>query len=453
VQAGDWVRRWDGELIQDLPAFMHQVASSQPGREIPISIWRGGHPVLERFRVGRRPPAQGRLFRYPPLWVDARGRVLVPGRTGVCRVDPRAGLRTPFWRWEEPGVVRRLDVLAGQAFVTVQRGLLPDTVVALDLQTGRERWRHTIRGQIASLRAVGSALWVQTQAPSQALLLDRRDGRPRALLRTFDVHREEFRKNWEPVHIAAVAAGRLYLVQGTDAVHQFLAVNTTRGRVEVRAAWAHEPRSFGPFVNPQVAANAFVSVVRGAGLRLTFPDPLGGHATRSVDLGPTDLLSSEPQRGPLDDEARVYLRGRTVYVVRLPQGGRRLVNTSIFGVAYEALDEQEATGGPRSRLFHFRTEKVWMGGSASPSRYVLSARPTFEGILVCAAQFTGEHVAEAYWIASLERGGLPGRGSLRLLLRDMREARRQAPVRIGRSLFVPTDEGADVFPLRMAGED
>jgi len=449
VTDGDWVRTWNGHEVTDLPAFMQLVAASRPGVEIPVGIWRGGKKVLDRFRTGRRPAAQGRLLSYAPLWVDGRGRVLVPGRTGLSHVDPRAGTRRSIWRWQTGGVVRRVDVFGGDAFVTVQRSLQPHVVVAVDPATGRERWRREVRGRVSRVQAVGSAIWIQTVAPEEAVIVDRHDGRLRASFRCFNRHRREFRKNWVADASAATASGRGFLVQGNDYVQAFLIVNTTTGGTDYTETFREvQLGTYGRFVNPQVSAGAFAAVVRSPGLRLYFPDPLGGPPRHALDLSANDLSSNQGNMGPLDDETRVFVKGRTIFTVRLPLQGRKQVTVAVFGVNYDGLRGQEPTdAGGKGNVIQMADYKTWLSGAPIPARYILSARAHFEGIFVCAARLTGEHQAEHYWIAANTEGAPEDYGHLRVFQGEVREARRHPPVRAGTRLFVPTDAGAWIYTV------
>jgi len=449
VRDGDWVRTWDGDPVEDLPTFMQRVAASEPGKTVPVGIWRDGRQVLDAFRAGRRPAGQGRLLGYSPLWVDERGRILTPGRTGLAWVEPRARTRAPCWDWREPGVLRRVDVLGGRAYAVISRGLVPDLVVAVDPASGREVWRREVSGTVTWMEAVGSALWIHALSPGSALVVDRRDGTPRARLRTFDRHRGEFRKNWEPDQEADVACGRGYVVSGSDRVHVLRVINTTTCSVEHTDAWEYHPTAgVREYVNPQVSAGPFVAVLRGGDVRLYFPDPLGGSPRHVLDLSEKDTLANQTQFGSVDRDARIYIRGSTLYMVRVPIQGRRNVNIAVFGVDYAALGQRDPTdrdGG--GSVLPMRTDTRLMGGPTNPRRYVLNIRAREEGILVSAASLTGDHTGETWWVSAMEAEGDPDNLRLRLLEQPMSDARRHPPVRIGDSLFVPTDEGALVYPV------
>jgi outer membrane protein assembly factor BamB len=444
---GDWVRTWDGKPVRDLPDFMQLVASSRPGATFPVGIWRHGRLVLSRFTAGRRPPRQGGLLEYDALWVDAAGRVLVPGRTGLTWVDPRAGTRTPAWTWTGAGVVRRYDMAGGAAYVTVRREPMPDLVVAVDPERGTESWRREVRGRIVWLQPVGSALWVETRDPGQAFVLDAHDGRPRAWFRTFDRRREQFRRCWVPDREAAVACGRGYLVSGGDDAPAFRIVNTTTAAVEAEAA-DERAAAWARGANPQVAAGAYVARTHGASLRLVFPDPLGGAPRHVVDVDPQVFMAGEMHHGPLDQEARLALRGLTLYLLRIPQQGYRNVNVHVLGVDLEALQRGPRTGTePSGAVVYDRTNLAWLGGEADPPRYVLDMRPTFEGLLVSSARLGDTDRAETWWVSAGGDDAPPEDRNLRLLWRSLGEAQRAPPARVGARLLVPTDEGARVVPV------
>jgi hypothetical protein len=269
----------------------------------------------------------------------------------------------------------------------------------------------------------------------------------RARLRCFDRHRPEFRKCWEEDTVVGVAAGRGYAVLGDDEDHRFVILNTTTAAVEYRDVWAARGVRFGRFVNPQLAAGAFVGVVRAPRMRLYFPDPLGGEPRHVVDLTAHDLASLQGGLGPVDDDARVYIEGSTVYVLRIPLQGRKHVSVSVFGIDYAGLSQHDPTDeGGNGSVFYMRNQKIWLSGSPTPARYVLSVRPGFEGVFVNAAVLTGEHRAEHWWVAA-SRELRP----ILLFEGETRDARRHPPVRIGDRLYIPADDGAVVYRVQRGG--
>ncbi len=451
VRAGDWVHAWAGRPVRDLPGFMSLVAASEPGKSIPVDVWRGGRRTLTQFTSGRRPAAQGRLMDHKPLWVAADGRILLPSRTGLSWIDPGARTRTALWSWTEPGVLRRCDVWAGRAYASITRSLRPDLVVAIDARTGRELWRREVEGSLGWVAPVGSALWVQTLLPGQALIVDRNNGRPRALFRTFDRHRAEFRKTWALDREADVSCGRGFAVSAVaGGVLALRFINTTTASVEHSDAWSYKGGvGVRTYANPMLAAGPYVSVLRRGRLRLYFPDPLGGAPRHTIDLRDQDVLSTETHYGALDRDLRVFIRGRDLYTVRVPLDGRRNVNVVVFDVDYGALRGRDPTrGGTPTSVVRVRAKRTWMSGPSSPRRYVLNVRPGFEGLLVSAAQLGGEHRAESWWVPPQDDEAVADNRPVRLLERTMSDARRHAPVPIGDFLFVPTDRGALVYPLR-----
>ncbi|MDF1703083.1 MAG: PDZ domain-containing protein, partial [Planctomycetota bacterium] len=456
VRDGDWIHTWAGHPVTDLPAFMQLVASSEPGRTIPVGIWRQGKRVLTRFTAGRRPVGQGRLVLHKPLWVDEQLRVLVPGRTGLTWVDPRKATRTPHWSWKERGVVRRCLAVGGDVYVSINRGILPDLVVAVDAVRGTERWRAEVQGGVTWFEPVGSGLWIHTVAPGQGLLVDREDGRPRARFRTFDRYRHAFRKNWEPDREVALAAGRGYVSAGTDSDLWFRIVNTTTGSTQEAAHWKYAGGGGfrGRYVNPQVSAGAYATVACQGGLRFFFGDPLGEQPPRQLQAARRDLMGTETHHGPIDSDTRLYVRGHTLYVVRMPLQGRKNVNVHVFGIDYDALRRRPLTaqGSPGPVLFN-RTHRAWLTGPSSPYRYTLNVRATFEGILVSTAQLSGGHHGETWWIACATEDSYDENRDLKLLWSPMAEARRHAPRPVGARLFVPVDRGARVFPIRRYADE
>ncbi len=454
VQAGDWVRTWNGTPVYDLSTFMNLVASSKPGVEIDVSVHRRGQAVMDRFTAGRRPPSQGRMLDYEDIYADAAGRLLVPGRTGLSWVDPAGRTRTALWTWREPGVVRRASVLGDRAYVTIQRGLQPDVIVAVDIERGTEIWRRSVRGGVSRVEAVGSAIWVQASAPAHALLLDRHDGRVRGDYRCFDFHRHEFRKNWSETPASAAAVGRGYVISGWWGRHALHVVNTTTGRVEHAESWDHGPgrRGFSRYyVNPQVAASAFVAVIKPPGLRLFLPDPLGRSPLRRVDVDPKSLMANQGHYGRIDSDTRIFVRGDTLYLLRVPIQGRQNVNLGVFGASFAELGRGSTTDLVSGGGFHMRTKRSWMQGSALPTRYVLDARPHFEGIFVTAARLAGDHRTESWWISALRDDGDERNLDVRFRSEEVQEARRPLPARIGPRLLVPTDKGAQIFKVQQLG--
>ena len=456
VRAGDWVHTWHGEPVTDLPAFMQLVASSAPEQRIPVGIWRGGEKVLTRFTAGRRPVGQGRLVTHAPVWVDERMRLLVPGRTGLTWIDPEAGTRTPHFRWRERGVVRRCLAVGGEVFVTINRGILPDLLVAVDLASGRERWRVELQGAITWFEPVGSALWVQALAPGQALVVDRRTGSVRARYRTFDRYRHVFRKTWEPDREVGLASGRAFVAAGTDADLWLRIVNTTTARPQEAASWSYGTSSGfrGRYVNPMVSAGAYACVACQGGVRLLFPDPLGEQPPRQLQASQRDLMGNETHHGPVDSDTRLYVRGHTLYVLRMPLHGRKNVNVHVFGIDYDVMERQAPTAqGGAGRVLYSRSSRAWLTGPASPYRYALHAQATFEGILVAAAQLTGGHHAETWWVSSDAPDAHDDNRDVKLLWQPMNEARRHEPKRAGVRLFVALDEGAKVWPVRIYADE
>ena len=78
----------------------------------------------------------------------------------------------------------------------------------------------------------------------------------------------------------------------------------------------------------------------------------------------------------------------------------------------------------------------------------MNIEATFEGLLVSTAQLEGRHRAETWWIAAESDVVHDENRPVKLLWRAMLDARRSSPKRIGDRLFVPTDRGARVFPVR-----
>jgi hypothetical protein len=151
----------------------------------------------------------------------------------------------------------------------------------------------------------------------------------------------------------------------------------------------------------------------------------------------------------MDRDARVYVRGRTLYAVRVPLQGRRNVNVAVFGVDYAALGRRDPTdraGG--GAVVHMRTSTRLMGGPDQPRRYVLNVRARCEGLLVSAALLTDEHRGETWWVAAMDEDDASENIRSRLLEQPLSDARRHPPVQSGNALFVPTDEGALVYGIR-----
>ena len=152
---------------------------------------------------------------------------------------------------------------------------------------------------------------------------------------------------------------------GSDDEHQILIVNTSTLEIEHAARWEHGRRARRMrFTNPSVSASAFACVIRGPAVQLLFADPLGGSPRYVVDVSPNDLASNQANNGPVNDDARVFVKGKTVYVVRVPIQGRKNVNVTVFGVTYEGLDTHDPTdGGGAGDVFHMRTKETWLPGS------------------------------------------------------------------------------------------
>lgn len=439
LMGGDWIVSWDGAPVPDLGAFMQRVAATPPGQEVPAEVRRRGRPVLDRFRAGRRPATQGGALGYGALWVAADGRALLPGRTTLSWVDPRTLERTRLWEWNEPGVVEGLEVVGDVAVALVRRRLVADLLVAVPLAGGPERWRAAIEGDVDRIQPVGSALWVTTWDPSAGWLLDAADGGVRAIVPCAEHLRDEFRRSYAPAHASDVAAGRVYATStARDATRSLRVLNSTRGTEEWRdagqAPWSDLNQ------NDMVAAGPATALLRRGTLYLVTVDPLG-EGGQALAVPGALLREDDGAYGWLDDDTRLFVRGWTLFVVRVP--GRGVVNVNAgswsidpFVLAALARGGDAATLPPPVAL---RGAQALLPGSRSRYRTLLAAQPHFEGLFVLAALLGPDPRMDTRWVsAGLRRDHVDGR----FFEGPVREARRHLPVRVGARLLVPSDEGA-----------
>ncbi len=443
IVAGDWIRSWDGKPVPDLAAFMQRVAATPPDQEIVAEVRRRGERVLDRFHAGRRPAGQGRLLNYGSLWVAEDGRVLLPGRTTLSWVDPRTLDRTPLWQWSESGVIEHAQVCGPHVLVLVRRRLVADLVVSVELATGRERWRVSVEGDVDRLQPVGSAVWVSTWDPSSGWLVDAHDGSLRATFACAEHYRDEYRRTWAPAHASDVALGRVFApTSATQAVRALRVLNSTRGTEEWRDAgstgWADGNR------NDMVAAGPVTAVLRRGVLQLCVVDPLGEGA-RLFTAPSSLLMEAHLHWGPLEDDSRFYVRGWSLFLVRVPDGGRFNVNASSWAIDPFVLAQldggavEEDIPAPLS----MRTGQALLTGSGTGLRYLLEAGASFEGLLVLAARLGSDPRVDMRWIsAGLRRD----HADVRLYEGQVREPRRHLPVHVGARLLVPSDQGAIVLP-------
>lgn len=437
LRAGDWVLAWDGQRVRGASAFMHTAAAARPGVPVSLDVRRRGRKVLDRLVPGSRPVKDGVVVQRDALWIDARGRVLVPGRIGLTWIDLEKAEQEPFWTWSGAGVVRRVDVFGDTAVVLVRRVLQNDTLVGLDLATGAERWRRDVEGNVAVLEATGSALFVTASDPARAVVLDPTDGSARVQVDLQDRTAEQRAFTLFPSPSAATVHGRLWCVTG-DSVRgrQLRILNTTTGEVASEELVDHD-------FEPLIAGDGVVAVAVGRQtLRLLAPDPLTGRPAWRVAM-PGSGQRPIPVTA-LDGDSRLFVRGDRLYVLRNTY--RRHVHVEAFEIDFESLGPKERPGDVAAfRALRYIVRRPLNEGIGVDG-YVTDGRATLEGFLLSAASTGDRQHRVTCWV---------GRGGQHQAWPDptsasaggVRQIRRHPASRSANLLFVPTDEGALLVPL------
>ncbi len=442
VHSGDWIRTWNGEPVADMPAFMRRVSETAPGRTVPVEVYRNGKLILEKFTAGRRPVEEKPPMEYGELWVAEDGRVLFPGRRGLSWVDPVALTREPAWTWDGDGVVRRVRVIGGEAYVHVERRDLGDFVVRVDMERGEELWRRRVDGRVLDMQATGSALWVRVTRPAAGWLLDRHDGTVRGAYRAIDMRRDEYRRTWVPGHATdAAPAGRAFVVDGDvfDPILHY--INTTTGLVEHSEEWtAPEPQ-----FDPMVSADAFVAVIRGASnFHFHVADPLGRTPpeSHSQTVESTLLFVDQTNGGRFSADARIRVLGNRVYIVRNTPAHK----VTVWIAELDVSELPERVGRPSSSApqragqpLKIQTRAMMLSG-ARYWPYVLQIDPTFEGVFVTAAFLGNDHDVHVSFIT-------PTMTARPFFDGKVQDARRHGPVRSGNRVVIPHDRGARIVGL------
>ncbi len=444
VRAGDWVTSWDGRPVGGTSDLMPRIASSPPARAVELEILRGGERLTLSLRPGRRPPGEALgVVLHERLWADPQGRLLLPTRVGLARLDLGAARLEPLWRWEGPGTVLRAEVHAGSIVVVIRRLHQDDLLVALDLRDARERWRAPITGTVRNLSGSGSALVVTTEAPARVRVLGADDGLPRADLPRLAGARPRYPVVLPSPLTAEAAAGRLYLLRPDDSGAALEALNTTTAR---SASAPVEHLRGGQVPEPSLSAGAYVALLLGPSLvRVYEPDPLDEAFVRSVNLTAADLLTQQMHHGgELDGESRLVARGDTLYVLRYQ---RRREGSQERGATVMTFGRLEGEARLRFSLLDHEPPV----SHASGELYVTHLETCPDGLLVSvqtqAPDARGEHLRSVLWVPSAEGGSLERPSSPPVWEDRITSTRRSGPARVGPYLLLPTDDGARLVPV------
>ena len=451
LKTHDWLRSWDGEPCRTLDVFLRQIARARPGHPVAVDVRRNGARVLSTFRPGVRPAKHGRALTYTPIWVGPDGRALFPTRTGLVSLTPRPPELAPFWTWSGDGIVRRCDVIGDAAYLIVGSRLHDDTLVAVDTKTGRERWRTRLAGRAIRVEGTGSGVVVHANEPKQVAVLDRWDGSVRARHRLFEPHHQEFPRHLNDRDLAASAVGRVAMVLG-DRDTRLALLDVSSGAV----VWQGERnRYLGQYLRPHVSMGAFLASIHSSTeIRIVVPDPLD--APRVLRLDKKALLTEQRHHGRVGNDTRLTVRGRRLFLERIPGGGSQPVRPGVFELDERALASRPSGTDPQRAggAITYRTDMPLLGGDRADDRYIVDSVATFDGLLILAGRIGAEDQVEAAWVhAEPIRGtNLLGEtnGSLSLHTDLALEVSRHAPRRSGNVLFVPTDRGARVIPVRTA---
>ena len=453
VQALDWVRSWAGEPTPHLDRFLRQIARAYPARTVGIDLRRHGATVLSEFRPGRRPPSHGRAANHAPVWVAPDGRALLKVRAGVLAVRPD-GTFEPFWTWDGDGLVQRFEVIADRGYVIVRRWWDGDVVVCLDPRTGREQWRTPVNGRALAVEPTGSAVVVPTEAPRAVAVLDRWDGTARTTRRTLQPYGEAYPRHLGPRATASASCGRVAYVRQAEEGANLALLDAANGTLR----WQGPPPEAQAALRLHVSAGAFVAVLESPeSIRLVFPEPL--RMPRTVVLADKALLTDQRHHGRLDANARLTVRGRRLFLERIPSRGALPIRPGVFELDEQALRDVAYVDGDQDAadVLTYRTDMPLLGGDRSADRYIVASEATFDGLLLFTARLGGlDDRVEAAWVYA-EPIRWPGlledtNGSMSLHDSETRSGNRHAPCRCGNMLLVPTDRGARVLPIRTAAK-
>lgn len=455
VRVGDWIAAFGGRPLVGTADFMSRIAAARPGEPQAIDVRREGAPVLASLTPGRRPAAEGAVaLERSRVWAAADGRVLVPGRNGLSWVDPRAARREPLWRWSEPGTVAEAQVVAGAAYVVVRRMHHDDVVVRVDLAGGREVWRREIRGLVGSVKGTGSALHLTVEDPSRSFLLDRADGSVRAVLPRVEhaAYREDRRANLDTtlarVETDASAAGRLWLLREAGLGHlavDLVNATTCASTAAVRESGSDEEPLWS---FPSIAADAYVAVAAGRTLvGVLEADPVRDRVLASARLTASDLLTEQEHHGgALDVDSRVAVGGGTVYVVRVRSHAAR--GRGVTTMVFARRDPEGAL-----RFVQVDREPPLLSAALDVVLQRLEVLP--DGLLLTAVDEQRNAANDTrrgvLFVPAAEGDPTEREGGQRAWESFVAEPFRTPPARSGPWLFLPTDRGADLVPVRGSG--
>ncbi len=416
LRPGDWIVSWNGGRLPSGPVFMHAVGRMEKGRAIPVGVYRGGRPVLTRFEPGERPWGQGLVMDRDTVWADADGRLLVPDRLGLYWVDPDAATKRPLWAWSGPsGVVGRVDVLLGQAVVTVRGQSDGDALVAVDLGSGRTRWRADLDGAVLEVGAAASTVWAVTRAPDALTVFDAEDGRFAWSLALQPSADAAGTSTWIPSTRVGESRGRLFTgAAAGDLANQAVGIDPTTG----------EPFWEGTAL-PRGSASLFAAdryVLYGDADEIVAmdPDPVDGHPLRRGALR-VGL--------PHTPDVRLWTRGALVWIVSGVFSERTGLAVLRIGSDPRRLALSPVSGSRRT-----------VGWRLGEGAYLLAARLAPEGLFLSGASRREISERATVWI------GADGRQWAWTEPDAATDVRRSPWSRFGDRIYGPVDRGMRVIP-------
>ncbi len=427
-RAGDWIVSWDGRRIGATADFMADAARARPGESVEVVSYRAGRRRVGRFTPGRRPLGQSNVVDRDDVWMRADGRALVPTRDGLLLLDVGRGEATRLWSWDEAGVVDGVRVLFGLAVVTVRGRGTGDLLVAVDPESGRERWRRALPGTLTRLAASGSAVVASVESPARVLLVDAFDGRERFRVDVLERRTDDRQRTILDAPVSAEVAGRLFAIAPSG--DRLLVIDTSTGE----GVW--EKALAGGVADPLIAAGSFVVLgLADRRLEVVAPDPrTGAPMAERTWMVPTPPSEDPVHAGPfLTDDARLFVAGHAAIAVG---GGRgQELSVAILEVRVDARG-MALRAVPVPAPYLFRALGPWP---------FLTASRTRQGGVVIVGTTGGDG-------ASRETAWIGADGSIETWRDPLRpggviQPRRSPPAFVGDRLLLPTDEGVSAVPL------
>ena len=453
VAAGDVLAAWGGERLEGVDHFMGAVGRTQPGAVVAAEVRRHGRIVLDRFRAGSRPTDQGVLLPYDKLYVREDGSAVLPCRSGLDRLQPSPARRTPLWRdGKARGIVSHVVVRGALAYVAITYRLHMDRVVAVDLDAKREVWSAEVPGRVRHLVVTASALAVGFDGPDGVLVLDAFDGALRQEIAVTPPWVDDLRSTWVDRFAWDASLGNLFALErdGERGPVHLVWYDTTTGQRRDRSPALVQHR---PGRDASVSVGAFAATPDGPhGIFVVIPPLLATGPVTRLRLDSTHIYSDQAHHGVLDADSRLFVRGRHLCLLRMPDRGGRPVAVMVLQHDPSVSRQMAGLPGvqPAGDAFALEHAPKYLSGPRD-DRYLIDAVATHEGLALLAANLLEGSRMEAGWVAFApppEAGdAMDGNRSLSLVDAATIDGRRHAPVAGATAWFVPVDAGARRVPL------